>query len=55
MSSTTHYASGPAPIYFGSNFVTQSEWWKMNFILGLVYIVIWLSVGTAWTKLIGIW
>ncbi|MDN6291669.1 MAG: anion permease, partial [Tetragenococcus halophilus] len=55
VSSTTHYSSGPAPIYFGSKFVTQSEWWKMNFILGLVYIIIWLGVGTAWTKVIGIW
>lgn len=55
VSSTTHYSSGPAPIYFDSKFVTQSEWWKMNFILGIVYIIIWLGVGTAWTKIIGIW
>ena len=53
--STTHYASGPAPIYFGSKYVTQPEWWKMNFVLGLVYMVIWLGVGTLWTKVIGIW
>lgn len=53
--STTHYASGPAPIYFGSKYVTQGEWWKMNFVLGLVYMVIWLGVGTLWTKVIGIW
>lgn len=53
--STTHYASGPAPIYFGSKYVTQGEWWKMNFVLGLVYMVIWLGIGTLWTKVIGIW
>jgi len=55
VSSTTHYSSGPAPIYFDSKFVTQSEWWKMNFVLGIVYILIWLGVGTIWTKVIGIW
>lgn len=53
--STTHYSSGPAPIYFGSGYVKQTDWWRMNFILGLVYLVVWLSVGTIWTKILGIW
>ncbi|MFT8866934.1 anion permease, partial [Liquorilactobacillus nagelii] len=53
--STTHYSSGPAPIYFGSGYVKQTDWWRMNFILGLVYIVLWLSIGTIWTKILGIW
>lgn len=53
--STTHYSSGPAPILFGSGYVKQAEWWKMNAILGIIYLVIWLSVGTFWMKLIGMW
>ncbi|GAJ26716.1 2-oxoglutarate/malate translocator [Liquorilactobacillus sucicola DSM 21376 = JCM 15457] len=53
--STTHYSCGPAPILFGSGYVKQAEWWKMNAILGIVYLVIWLSVGTVWMKLIGVW
>lgn len=55
MGSTTHYSTGPAPIYFSSGYVTQSEWWKMNFVLGIAYIIIWIGVGSLWTKAIGIW
>lgn len=55
MSSTTHYSSGPAPILFGSGYIKQGEWWRMNFILGLVYIIIWIGVGSLWMKLIGLW
>lgn len=53
--STTHYSMGPAPIYAGSGYITQSEWWRMNFVLGIVYLVIWIGVGSIWMKLIGMW
>jgi len=53
--STTHYGNGPAPILFGSGYVTQGEWWKMNAILGVVYLVIWLGAGSIWMKLLGMW
>ncbi|UDM32079.1 anion permease [Lentilactobacillus laojiaonis] len=53
--STTHYSNGPASILFGTGYVKQSDWWRMNFILGLIYIVIWIGIGTLWMKLIGIW
>ena len=53
--STTHYASGPAPVLFGSGYVTQSKWWQMNAFLGIIYIVLWMVVGTLWMKVIGMW
>ncbi|KAF0505735.1 anion permease [Pediococcus pentosaceus] len=53
--STTHYGNGPAPILFGSGFVTQKDWWRMNAILGVVYIVIWVGIGSLWMKVIGMW
>ncbi|WP_125566412.1 anion permease [Companilactobacillus insicii] len=53
--STTHYSMGPAPIYAGSGYITQSEWWKMNFVLGIVYLIIWIGVGSVWMKLIDMW
>lgn len=53
--STTHYANGPAPILYGSGYVTQNRWWSMNAILGVVYLVIWIGVGSVWMKLIGMW
>ncbi|MBM7543421.1 anion permease [Periweissella beninensis] len=53
--STTHYSNGPAPILFGSGYVTQNEWWRLNAILGIVYFVIWLGIGSLWMKVIGMW
>jgi DASS family divalent anion:Na+ symporter len=54
-SSTTHYASGVAPILFSSGYVEQHDWWRLNAILGFVYIVIWFGLGTLWTKALGMW
>ena len=54
LASTTHYSSGPAPILFASGYVSQQRWWTMNFILSIVYFIIWLGIGSLWMKLIGI-
>lgn len=51
--STTHYASGPAAVLFGEGYVTQNEWWKICFIMGIVYLFIWLVIGSGWHSLIG--
>lgn len=53
--STTHFANGPATVLFGSGYVKQSDWWRMNFILGLFYIVVWIGIGALWMKVIGLW
>jgi len=53
--STTHFANGPASVLFGSGYVKQSDWWKMNAILGIVYLIIWIGIGTVWMKVIGLW
>ncbi len=53
--STTHYANGPASILATTGYVTQKEWWKMNFVLGLIYLAIFGFIGTAWMKIIGVW
>jgi divalent anion:Na+ symporter, DASS family len=53
--SLTHYGTTPAPIYFGSRYVTQREWWKYGFIVSLVTIAIWSTIGVGWWKLLGWW
>lgn len=53
--STTHFANGPATVLFGSGYVKQADWWRMNAILGLFYLVVWIGLGSLWMKLIGIW
>lgn len=51
----THYASGPAPILFGSGYITQAEWWKIGFIFSVIYIVVWVGLGSVWWKILGLW
>ena len=52
LASTTHYSSGPAPILYAAGYVTQKRWWTMNIVLGIVYFIIWIGVGSLWMKLI---
>lgn len=51
----THYGSGPAPILFGTGYVSVLTWWKMGLIASLVNIGIWMVVGGLWWKLLGLW
>lgn len=51
----THYATGPAPIYFGSGYVSQNDWWKIGFIISIINVAIFIFVGGAWWKVLGYW
>ncbi len=51
----THYGTGSAPVYFGSRYVSQGEWWRIGFLISIVNLLIWLGVGIWWWKLIGLW
>ena len=51
----THYGTGSAPVYFGSGYVRQGDWWKYGFWISVVDLVIWMGVGTVWWKVVGIW
>ncbi len=53
--SLTHYGTTSAPIYFGSGYVTQREWWSIGFMISLVTLTIWGTLGLAWWKLLGWW
>lgn len=50
----THYGSGPAPVYFGSQLISVKQWWQSGFILSLVNIVIWVGIGSLWWKVLGL-
>lgn len=54
-SSMTHYGTGPAPVLFGSGYVDIGSWWKIGFLISVVNIVIWLGLGGAWWKMLGLW
>jgi len=53
--STTHYSSGPAPILFGTGYHSLQSWWKIGFVFSLIVIPIFIFVGGAWWKLLGLW
>jgi divalent anion:Na+ symporter, DASS family len=51
----THYGTTPAPVYFGTGYVTQRNWWTIGFIASVLNIIIWSTVGVAWWKALGWW
>ncbi|QQG46851.1 MAG: anion permease [Candidatus Azosocius agrarius] len=51
----THYGTGSAPVYFGSNYLTLSEWWFYGFIVSVINIIIWILFGGIWWKMLGYW
>jgi divalent anion:Na+ symporter, DASS family len=53
--SITHYGTGTAPVYFGSDYVSLRDWWRLGAIMSVVNISIWVIAGTLWWKIIGLW
>jgi DASS family divalent anion:Na+ symporter len=53
--SLTHYGTAPAPILFGSGNVSLGAWWKTGLVVSVVNIAIWLGIGAAWWKALGLW
>jgi DASS family divalent anion:Na+ symporter len=51
----THYGTTTAPIVFAEGYVSQREWWRVGLYMSIVNIVVWLTVGLAWWKIIGYW
>lgn len=53
--SLTHYATTHSPMIFATGYVSQGLWWKVGFLISVVNLVIWTSVGLLWWKIIGLW
>lgn len=51
----THYAAGPSPICFGAGYMSQGTWWKLGFIFSVIYLVVWIGLGSLWWKVLGFW
>lgn len=51
----THYGCGPAPVFFGSGYVTQNKWWSLGFLISIIHIVLWFGIGGLWWKALGLW
>ena len=53
-SSLTHYANGPAPVVFGTGYVSMGAWWGVGAVVSVINIVIWVGVGWIWWEIIGL-
>jgi DASS family divalent anion:Na+ symporter len=53
--SLTHYGTAPAPILFSSGDVPLGTWWRVGAIVSIVNITIWVGIGGAWWRLLGLW
>jgi DASS family divalent anion:Na+ symporter len=51
----THYGTTPGPIIFNTHYVPMGTWWRVGLLLSLVNLTIWLTVGLAWWKVMGLW
>jgi L-tartrate/succinate antiporter len=41
----TPYATGPAPVYFGSGFIPRKDFWLLGAIFGAIYLIALLAIG----------
>jgi DASS family divalent anion:Na+ symporter len=53
--SLTHYGTTSTPMYYGAGYLTQTQWWKVGFLVSLPNFVIWTVVGMTWWKVLDWW
>jgi L-tartrate/succinate antiporter len=41
----TPYATGPAPVYFGSGYIARRDFWRLGLIFGLIFLAALLLIG----------
>jgi DASS family divalent anion:Na+ symporter len=51
----TNYGTTPAPMFFAHEYVSLRDWWRIGFVVSLLNIAIWSTIGFGWWKLLGIW
>ena len=55
MGCISHYGIGSAPPFYGAGYVSLSDWFRLGFIVSVVNLVIWMGIGGAWWKVLGLW
>ena len=48
----TPYATGPAPIYFGSGYVSRTAFWSLGTLFGAVFLLGLLALGVPWLSVL---
>ena len=47
------YATGPAPMYFGSGYIGKGDFWRFGLIFGVIYFAGLLVIVLPWLQWIG--
>jgi di/tricarboxylate transporter len=47
------YATGPAPMYFGSGYIGKRDFWKFGLIFGVIYFAGLLVIVLPWLQWVG--
>jgi L-tartrate/succinate antiporter len=48
----TPYATGPAPVYFASGYISRKDFWRLGLIFGLIFLGALLLAGTPYLLII---
>ncbi|MBX9927687.1 MAG: anion permease [Gemmatimonadaceae bacterium] len=51
----THYGTTIGPIYFGADYISQRDWWRMGLRVSMVTVALWGTVGVLWWRILGWW
>ena len=51
----THYGGAVGPVLFGTGYVDQKTWWKVGAVLVGFNVVIYMTLGLGYWKLLGLW
>lgn len=49
----TPYATGPAPVYYGSGYVSRADFWRLGLVFGAIFLAALLGVGVPWVLAVG--
>lgn len=46
------YATGPAPVYYGSGYIEPSDFWKLGLIFGIIFCAALLIIGIPYLSMV---
>jgi anion transporter len=44
----TPYATGPSPVYYGSGYISRTDFWKLGLIFGVIFFVGLIVIGVPY-------
>jgi L-tartrate/succinate antiporter len=50
----TTYTAGHNPIYYGSGYITRQAFWGLGIVLGLFFLIVYLSIAVPWLRYLAV-